>query len=344
MKILITVDPEIPVPPKLYGGIERIVSSLCKTYSEKGHEVFLLANPESTENNVKKIIGWHGLHSRRKIDILKNAIQLYCTANKYDIDIIHSFSRLLYLYPIFLMKKTPVLQTYQRKISTKSTRLANLIAGNKINFSACSRYMFNGFKKIEKWTAIYNFADTNYFIPDENVEKKHLIFLGRIEEIKGTKEAIEVAIATNSKLIIAGNIQNGHEDYFNTYIKPFLDNPLIEYVGPVDDEQKKNYLQNAKAFLFPIKWDEPFGIVMAEAMACGVPVIGFNRGSVTEVVKHGKTGFIVSNVEEMINAVNQIGSIDRNLVRSDCVSRFSLEMISKQYLELFGQILNTKSN
>jgi glycosyltransferase involved in cell wall biosynthesis len=334
MKILISVDPEIPVPPKLYGGIERIVSSLCKAYSEKGHEVYLLANSETTEIHTKKNIGWHGHTSRGKTDILKNAVQLYQTARKYNIDAIHSFSRLLYLYPTFLLSKIPVLQTYQRKISKKSTGLANRIAGNKINFSACSAYMFNGFEKKEKWNAIYNFTDTIYFTPDQNKERNHLLFLGRIEDIKGTKEAIEVAIANQTKLIIAGNIQPGHDEYFNTKVKPYFENPLIEYVGPVNDEQKLYYLQRAKAFLFPIKWEEPFGIVMAEAMACGVPVIAFNRGSVPEVVKNGENGFVVENVNEMIEAVKQLHLIDNNKVREDCVNRFSLEVIANQYLNL----------
>ncbi len=165
------------------------------------------------------------------------------------------------------------------------------------------------------------------------------MFLGRIEDIKGTKECIEVALATKTKLIIAGNIQEGHDDYFNTFVKPHLNNPLIEYVGTVNDEQKLYYLQRAKAFLFPIKWEEPFGIVMAEAMACGVPVIGFRRGSVPEVVLDKVTGFIVNNTAEMIKAVNQIDTIDRKLVRKDCEDRFSLEVISNDYIQLLNQLV-----
>jgi glycosyltransferase involved in cell wall biosynthesis len=336
MKILITVDPEIPVPPKLYGGIERIVSSLCKLYSEKGHDVYLLANSDSTEKFAKKIIGWHGKTSRGKLDVFKNMCQLLRTVQKYKIDVIHSFSRLLYLYPTLLFRKNiGVLQTYQRKISKKSTNLVYIAGGKKINFTACSKYMYTGFKRIEKWHAVHNFTDTSYFIPDDAVEKTHLLFLGRIEDIKGTREAIEVALATNNKLIIAGNIQPGHDEYFNTLIKPHLNNPLIQYVGPVNDEQKLYYLQRAKAFLFPIKWEEPFGIVMAEAMACGVPVIGFRRGSVPEVVKHGETGFVVNSVEEMIEAVGNINKINLSEVRQDCVNRFSVEVIAMQYLDLF---------
>lgn len=339
MRILLTVDPEIPVPPINYGGIERIVSSLSKAYTQKGHQVILLANPKSTEESARRIIGWKGLTSRGKKDVLMNTWLLYKTAKKYKPDIIHSFSRLLYLFPVFLFTKTRVVQTYQRKISKRTTSLANKLAGNKIRFTSCASYMHKGFPQIEKWQGIYNFTDTDYFTYDKTFNGEYLFFLGRIEEIKGTKEAIEVALATNTKLIIAGNIQEGHDAYFNQFVKPHLSNPLIEYVGPVNDQQKKELLQKAKAFLFPIQWEEPFGIVMAEAMACGVPVIGFRRGSVPEVVKDGVNGFIVENVEEMIDAVKRIDEINRDSVREDCEKRFSLQVISEQYLDLFKRIL-----
>ncbi len=158
--------------------------------------------------------------------------------------------------------------------------------------------------------------------------------------MKGTKEAIEAALATNEKLIIAGNIQQGHENYFNRLIKPHLSNPLIEYVGPVDDDQKLHYLQYAKAFLFPIKWEEPFGIVMVEAMACGVPVIGFNRGSVPEVVEHGVTGFVVKSIPEMVMAISRIDTIDRKIVRRVAEEKFSLPVISKQYVDFLKHSIN----
>lgn len=335
-----TVDPEIPVPPVNYGGIERIVSSLSKEYTKLGHEVFLMANPGSTEKSAVEIYGWKGFSSRNKKDIIANTKQLYRIAKKIKPDVIHSFSRLLYLYPNFLFSKIPVVQTYQRKISIKSTTIAIRLARKKINFTSCSKYMHENFKNIEKWNTVYNFTDTNYFIHNDALSKEHLMFLGRIEDIKGTKEAIEVALATNNKLIIAGNIQEGHDAYFNQYIKPHLNSSLIKYVGSVNDEQKLYYLQRAKAFLFPVKWEEPFGIVMAEAMSCGVPVIGFGRGSVPEVVKNEETGYIVDNVDEMINAVKNIDKIDRNKVRNDCVERFSLEVIAKQYLDLFEKAIN----
>ncbi|MCF6241926.1 MAG: glycosyltransferase, partial [Bacteroidales bacterium] len=258
-------------------------------------------------------------------------------------DIIHSFSRLLYLYPTMFSSKVPFVMTYGRFISPKSTTIASILGGKRIFFTSAAKHMLNHLKKNKhKFTAVYNFTYTNFYIPDDEVQKEHLMFLGRIEDIKGTKECIDVALATKQKLIIAGNIQPGHDDYFEKQIKPFLNNPLIEYIGPVNDKQKLYYLQRAKALLFPIKWEEPFGIVMIEAMACGTPIIAFKRGSVPEVVKHNKTGYIVKNIDEMITAVNKIDKIDRNLVRQDCVNRFSLDAIAKQYLILFEKILKQR--
>jgi glycosyltransferase involved in cell wall biosynthesis len=342
LKILITVDPEIPVPPIGYGGIERIVDSLIKDYKDQGHEVFLVAHPESTNSVAEKILPWPALSSRGWKNVIANSFFLLKEVSLTKPDVIHSFSRLLYLYPIFVQTKVPVVQSYQRAISQKSTRLANWIAGGKLSFTSCGAHMIKGHYLEDKCTPIHNFTDINYFQLNEHVEKEHLMFLGRVEEIKGTKEAIEVALATNQKLIIAGNIQQGHEHYFDRYIKPHLDNPLIKYVGTVNDEQKNFFLQRSKALLFPIKWEEPFGIVMAEAMACGVPVIGFNRGSVPEVVKDGVTGFVVDDVDRMISVINQIPHIDRKTVRRECEVSFSLETISNAYLALFEKSISSR--
>ncbi len=340
MKILLTVDPEIPVPPTNYGGIERIADSLIKAYRKEGHEVYLVANKESSNKEATKIFGWPSSNSKGILNIIKNTTFLSSVYKKVKPDIIHSFSRLLYLYPLFITTKNPIVQTYQRYISKYSTSLASIIAQKKLSFTCCGAHMVKDHPIKRKCTPIHNFTDTDFFSYKENTNKEYLFFLGRIEDIKGTKEAIEVAIKSNKKLIIAGNIQKGHESYFETYIKQHLNNPLIEYIGPIDDEQKKKYLDNAYAFLFPIKWEEPFGIVMAEAMACGVPVIGFDRGSVPEVVKDGVTGFIVNDVSSMAKAVNMIDQIDRSEVRKDSIKRFSLDSISNQYISLFKEKIN----
>ena len=339
MKILIPVDPEIPVPPLLYGGVERLVDGLVNAYASLGHDVVLVAH-EDSKSEFAKIYAWPAKASRGSLNTFQNSRKLYQVVNKEKPDVIHSFGRLLYMFPIMIFKTIPMLMTYGRAISVKTTEISSKLAGDKLKYTCCGAHMLNDLPNAKNFTPIHNFTLVDYFIPDTTVKKEYLMFLGRIEDIKGTKEAIDVALATNQKLVIAGNIQPGHDAYFESEIKPFINHELIEYVGPVNDEQKLELLQKSTAFLFPIKWEEPFGIVMAEAMACGVPVIGFRRGSVPEVVKDGVTGFVVDNVDEMIQAVLKIDEIDRTIVREDCVNRFSLEYISNKYLQLFKKMLN----
>jgi glycosyltransferase involved in cell wall biosynthesis len=334
MKIILTCDPEIPVPPTLYGGIERIVDGLARAYSELGHEVYLVAHSQSTCQYVKKIYGWPNSHSRGMKNVLKNAMFLREVTQKTKPDLIHSFSRLLYLYPSFYQRKIRILQSYQREISPNSTRMASMILGPKLSFTACASHMIKNLPNKNKFKSVFNFTDTDYFNIDFDRSREYLVFLGRIEEIKGTSEAIHAAISTNQKLIIAGNIQEGHDSYFQEKILPYLSHPLIEYIGTVNDEQKKALLQGAKALLFPIKWEEPFGIVMAEALSCGTPVIGFNRGSVPEVIIHGKNGFIVQDTEELASMISKINSLSLEDIREDAITRFSLRKVAKNYLRI----------
>lgn len=340
MKILFTVDPEIPVPPENYGGIERIVNGLISEFAAKGHEIYLLANKHSRAPCATHIEGWKGHNSRNKYDSFQNSIQLLKYTKKYKPHIIHSFSRLLYVYPLLATTKFKILQSYQREISPATTSITSWLGNKNIYFSACGNHLFSAFSDKKKWKAIHNFTDTNYFVPARAYKGGYLFFLGRIQEIKGVYEAIQVALGANKQLIIAGNIPDEHKQYFNEKVKPYLTNPLIKYIGPVNDEVKSEYLQNAEALLFPIKWEEPFGIVMAESMACGTPVIGFNRGAVPEVIKNGVNGFIAENVDAMKKAVKKVSVIDRQKVRQDAEQKFSIKVIADQYLKYYDEILN----
>ena len=202
-------------------------------------------------------------------------------------------------------------------------------------FTACAAHLFKHFENNQNWHAIYNFTDTEYFKPDEQKRRSYFVFLGRIEPIKGTYEAIQACIAANVKLVIAGNIPTEYQWYFDEKVKPYLKEGLIEYIGVVNDAQKLNLLQRAKAMLFPIKWEEPFGIVMAESMACGTPVIAFKRGSVPEVIEKGVNGFVVENVLEMIDSIKIVSIVKGFQVRNIAVSKFSVTVIAKQYLSLY---------
>lgn len=335
MKILITADPFIPVPPIHYGGIERILDMLIKEYVKAGHDVTLIGHPDS-----KPAIGCRFIpYSSNKDNVFKNSLLIIKSFLKYRFDIIHSFSRLLYLFPLLPFGVQKIM-SYQREPTLSQIKKAvQLSKKNTIVFTGCSDYISNQIAKVGVAYTVYNGVPLEAFNFNSYVSvDAPLVFLGRIEEIKGTHLAIDVAIKTNKKLIIAGNIPDEHKQYFEEKVKPFL-NDNITYIGPVNDLQKNELLQNAAAFLMPILWNEPFGIVMAEAMACGTPVIGFARGSVPEVVKNNVTGFTCNTIDEMIHAVNDISKIKRETVRLDAENRFSAEKICEAYLNIYNKSL-----
>ena len=335
MNIVITVDPEIPVPPKLYGGIERIADFLIKGLIKKGHQVTLFAHRDS--NVDCNFIPYPGLTSRSKMDVFKN-IWTVSAEIPQNADIIHSFGRIAYL-AFHLPKRIPKIMSYQREPSLKMVRQAMLLARkNTLAFTGCSNYISDQIKPFAPAYTVYNGVPAETYSFSENVKSNApLVFLGRIEHIKGAHTAIEIALKTGRQLIIAGNIPGDaqSQEYFNSKIKPFIDGKQINYVGPVNDTQKNELLGQAAAFLMPIHWNEPFGIVMAEAMACGTPLIGFNRGSVPEVVRHGLNGFVCNDTDSMIDSVKNISMISRKNVYDDFLNRFSADVIVENYINLY---------
>ncbi|RYG36105.1 MAG: glycosyltransferase family 4 protein [Chitinophagaceae bacterium] len=341
MKILMTVDPEIPVPPKSYGGIERIVEMLIQQFLQKGHEVTLCANPASKVPC--RLVGWSGGISQNKLDVFKNTFQLTRLVLTNNFDLVHSFSRLAYMTAL-MPTSLPKIMSYQREPTLSQVKKAVLLSKkNSIVFTGCSNYISRQISTVAQACTIYNCAPIkSYQLKEEVCEDAPLIFLGRIEPIKGTHIAVQVALKTKRKLIIAGNIPAGYETYFEEKIEPFLSG-RIQYVGPVNDIQKNELLGKCLALLMPITWNEPFGIVMAEAMACGTPVLGFNRGSVPEVVEVGRSGFISSSEDEMVAQVALCSGLDRAGIRRVAEERFSDTVISNAYLSLYSQMLDKKN-
>lgn len=341
MKVLVTADPELPVPPKYYGGIERIVDSLVKGLQKQRHEVTLCAHPESTVDC--ELIPWNGKKSQDVTDIVKNAILLTKTVRNRKFDIVHSFSRLAYLTAI-LPTAIPKIMSYQREPSISQVKKAKFLSYSRsLAFTGCSEYISKQISPYAEAHTIYNCVPLEVFKFVGTVnEDAPLVFLGRIEEIKGTHLAIEVAKRTGKRLLIAGNIPPGKESYFEAMIKPHL-NSRIEYIGPVNDYNKNELLGSASAFLMPIQWNEPFGIVMAEAMACGTPVLGLAFGSVPEVVDDGVSGYVCKSVEEMVLRIPACASIDRSQVRAQAEQRFSDHKIVADYLRLYNNKINERN-
>lgn len=335
---MLTADPELPVPPGHYGGIERIVDLLARNLVNRGHEVTLFCNPEST-CPVQRV-DWPGLKSGRHLDTVRNAAMLLRFLTTNQCDVVHSFSRLAYLAPI-LPLPIPKLMSYQRPISPHTTRLAHRLSFGSLHFSAISNQMMREVGRTGSWHLVPNGVPLEVYSFRKSVPPNApLMFLGRLEEIKGPHLAIEVARRVGSRLVLAGNIPNEHCRWFDEYVAPFVDEVQVSYVGPVDDRQKNELLGRARALLMPILWDEPFGIVMAEAMACGTPVIGFARGAVPEVVESGVTGFVVDNIDEMVAAITKLDQIDRSACRSRVDQLYSDRAVTDGYMRAYRQLLS----
>lgn len=346
MKILLTADPELPVPPKLYGGIERIVDSLVRGLKRRGHIIGLVAHRDST-SPVDILFPWPGLISQNKIDMVKNTVSLFASVKKFKPDVIHSFSRLFYLSPFFL-SSIPKLMSYQRYPTLRTVHLATKLSKGSLHFTGLSDFICKiGEKAGGIWHRIYNFVDLEKytFAPSVSTDAP-LVFLSRVERIKGAHTAIQIAKKTGRRLLIAGNHGEKGNDgkYWKEEILPHLDKDGIEYVGPVDDTQKNILLGKALAMIVPIEWEEPFGIVFAESLACGTPVISCPRGALPEIVRNGIEGFLVNNIDEAISKVKNLNRIDRHKCRARVEQCFSAKVVVEQYENLYTTLMKSNQN
>ncbi|WP_158992212.1 glycosyltransferase [Mucilaginibacter sp. L196] len=338
LNIAIIADPEIPVPPVLYGGIERIINSLIIELKQKGHQVSLFAHPDSKTVADKQ---YNYPSTKQSITGLLGNTLLVSRLLFSKPDVIHTFGRLAYLSAL-LPTGIPKIMSYQREPTLsqiqKSMRIA---AKGSLMFTGCSDYISNQIVPFAPAATVYNSVSMDdYTFCSEVKNNAPLVFLGRIEQIKGPHHAITIAKQTNRKLVIAGNIPDYAQAYFNEQIKPFIDGEQITYTGPVNDEQKNKLLGSAAAFLMPIEWNEPFGIVMAEALACGTPIIALKGGSTTEVVINGHNGFLCDDIKGMAKAVQNMSNIDRKNCRNDAERRFSSTVMTSAYENLYLKMIN----
>ena len=340
MKILIIMDPGILIPVTGYGGHERLVEIFAREYRNLGHEVHLLiTNGSKVPGCVVHSLGNEGFPQPKNVrnKTLFKAWK-FLWKHRKSFDLIHNFGRLIYLLPVLNCSLKKIM-TYGREITGSNINKLLKLPHRNIVFTGCSQNLINRSGARGKWKAVYNSIEFDKYSLTQNLPfDAPLIFLGRIEKIKGCHTAIAVAKETNNQLIIAGNISSLAEEliYFNEQIKPQIDGKNIIYIGEVNDEQKNEWLGKCKALLMPIEWDEPFGIVMIEAMACGTPVIAFNRGSVSEVVSENITGNKVNNRVEMVNAVNKVHFLSRAICRNEAINRFEVKIIAEQYLKFIG--------
>lgn len=337
MRIALTADPELPVPPRLYGGIERIIDMLAQGLTHRGHDVSLFAHPESA--SAGRLYPWPGASSRSTTDSFRNAFALGRAVVLSKFDIIHSFSRIAYLAPI-LPLEVPKIMSFQREISLGSVGLGHALSRGSLSFTAISDWMMEPVRHIGRWDMIPNGVPLDrYDFCAEVAPDAPLVFLGRIEEIKGPHLAIEIARRAGRKLIIAGNIPGEKRTWAESHVLPHIDGDQVRYIGPVDDAQKNDLLGAAAAFLMPILWEEPFGIVMAEALACGTPVLGLRRGAVPEVVEDGVSGFVCDSLDDLVNSVKGLSSLDRRACRLRVERCYSDDAVVSAYEKLYRERL-----
>ena len=328
------------VPPRLYGGTERIVAHLTDALVDLGHEVTLFASAEArTQANL--VTGRDQAirldPSNLKSDLAAHLAMLHeVHSRRHEFDIIHFHVDLIH-FPFFAEHAERTVTTLHGRLDLKDLpeAYARWPAFPLVSISDDQRRPLPD----ANWraTIAHGLAEESYrFTAQPN--DGYLAFLGRISPEKRPDRAIEIARRSGLRLKIAAKVDQADRAYFHEVIEPLLDDPLVEYIGEIGDDEKSEFLGNATALLFPIDWPEPFGLVMIEAMACGTPVVAWRCGSVPEVIDHGVSGFIVDGMDQALTAVTRCREIDRRQVRAAFERRFTAEVMARSYLQLYWRL------
>jgi glycosyltransferase involved in cell wall biosynthesis len=325
------------VPPKLYGGTERVVSFLTEELVAMGHDVTLFASGDSV-TQAKLVSVWP--QALRLDPTIRDPLgpqflqieEVYRAAP--DFDILH-FHMDYFPASLFTRQRVPFLTTLHGRLDLPElkTVYAGLPAHNLVSISDAQRTPLSEASFI---ATVYHGLPATLLRPLA-IAPSYLAFLGRICPEKRADRAIRIARAAGEMLKLAAKVDRTDEAYFGAEIAPML-GPDAALIGEISDSEKSAFLSGAKALLMPIDWPEPFGLVMIEAMACGTPVIAYGHGSVPEVIEDGLTGFIVSNEEEAIAAVKRVHTLDRAAIRVRFEARFSARRMAADYLGIYESI------
>ncbi len=347
----------VPIPPKKYGGIERIIFFLTEELIKKGHDVTLFASGDSKTSAKLVSVYPRGL-LKDKIPWtdpfwnLENLSEVFKKANKFDI--IHSH---LDLWALFFQEltKTPIVHTFHNPLYVSSitdpkripTRLKMFERHKKTTFGC---FISKSQKKLcpvkfPNNSVVYNGIDTSLYKFNPK-PKDYFVWVARVDPYKGIENAIKAAKIAGVKLLLAGRLDPNKKKYFKKKIKPCL-TKKIQYLGELSQDKLSELYRNARACLYPIEWHEPFGLVMTESMVCGTPVIAFDRGSVPEVIKDGKTGFVVpfldkrgkKNIKGLVKAIKKIDQIKREDCRKWVENHFSYQKMVDEYEKIYYQLV-----
>ena len=327
------------VPPRKYGGIELVVHLLTEELVKRGHEVTLFATGDSITK--AKLKYWY--HTPPPRTLLGNPVpdllhtgQAFLEAHNFDVIHNHagytgvalgSFADkpvLNTLHGVFTDINKPFYKAYKKTVYYNSISFEQRKLGPKdLN------YIGN----------VYNAINIDSY-PYGDKKKDYFVYLSRISKSKGSDVAVDVAIRAGIKLVVAGKIDPGIDSrFFEKEVAPKIDGKQIIFKGEVSEKEKRVLFKEAKGFIFPLQWSEPFGLVMIEAMAAGTPVISFPFGSIPEVVEDGKTGFVVKDIDAMVEAIGNIDQISPAECRKRVEEKFGVKQMVDAYEELYGKIV-----
>jgi glycosyltransferase involved in cell wall biosynthesis len=327
-----------PVPPRLYGGTERVVAHLSEALVALGHEVTLFASGDTWTRARLAPMRDRSLRldpAPLKSDIAAHLSMLHRVRERMsEFDVLHFHLDLLH-FPFFESIASRTLTTLHGRLDINDLSEA---------YRRWSQYPLVSISNSQRRPL----PDANWIatvphgIPADRFAASaggpHLAFVGRISPEKRLDRAIEIARRAKMPLKIAAKVDAVDRAYFENIIEPLLRGPGVEFIGEVDDKKKNELLGESAALLFPIDWPEPFGLVMIEAMACGTPVIAWDNGAVREVVDHGVTGFIVNSTDEAVASVSRLPTLDRRRVRKTFERRFLATIMAKEYTQLYSKL------
>jgi len=328
------------VPPRGYGGTERVVSYLTEALVDEGHAVTLFASGDSVTRArlVPVVESGIRLSSRRQDWLTWHTLMIdRVFALSQQFDVIHFHTDFLH-YPLARRCATPCVTTLHGRLDLPDLKpLHHHFADHPlVSISDSQRLPLPA----ANWQATVPHGLPSHLYRLQEEVPDCFVFVGRISPEKRVDRAIEIALACQKRLRIGAKVDPADEAYFEREIRPLLDHPLIDFVGEIGEDEKNEFIGQARAMLFPIDWPEPFGLVMIEAFACGTPVIAYNCGSVGEVMQDGVTGYIVGNMHEAVAAAERVGGIDRRRCREVFEQRFTAARMARRYVDVYQGLID----
>jgi glycosyltransferase involved in cell wall biosynthesis len=340
LRIAMLAPPWITVPPPGYGGIEAVVALLCDELVARGHAVTLFAAPGShsradvqapLERTHADQIG-SSLHESDHIGAAYDAIDM-AGATGQPFDVVHDHSGFTAVAMAARMS-VPVVHTIHAPFNDE-TRPFYTRHGHKVRLVAISRYQLEHAPPDVRVADVVSNPIRVADWPFREDKDDYLLWMGRMDPAKGAQRAIAVARQASIRLVLAGPVQPGQEDYFRSEIEPHLGSDMVRYVGEVGGTRRKRLFAHARAFLMPIRWAEPFGMVMVEALACGTPVLAFPEGAASEIVIDGDNGFLVADEQAMADALGSLDAIDPIRCRQSVTSRYESAIVADGYESVY---------